>query len=58
MSGGGTERNAWPHAGQLSECKWSARSQRPFESQSGFMHWTVEPGINAMKHSPLWPPEA
>lgn len=52
MRGGGTERRAWPQVGQFSEARRSARSQWPLDSQSGFIHWTVEPGINGMNYSP------
>ena len=53
ISGGGTNFSVWPQVGQFSDSRASARSQRPRESQSGFMHWTVEPGINAMKSLPF-----
>jgi hypothetical protein len=53
MSGGGTKRSVSPQDGQTSDLSRSARSQRPLESQSGFMHCTVDPGINGMKYSPL-----
>lgn len=55
-SGGGTLRRDWPQVGHCSELTTSARSQWPLVSQCGFTHWTVEPGMKDIMHSPRGSP--
>ena len=54
-SGGGTKRKTCPQEGQFSEPTSSARIQFPFDSQDGFIHWTVDPGMSGMSTLLVWP---